>query len=119
MFFSNALKPTIMAIHGSASSEKQWQSLAGKLHGLAHFIAPDLPGYGTAAKDATARLAALDRAVAGRTACLHLVAHSFGGAVALKFAHARPERIASLTLYDPIAARQDPGLPAELDSHLD
>jgi pimeloyl-ACP methyl ester carboxylesterase len=116
MYFSNALKPNIMAIHGSASTAKQWQSLADTLHGSVHFIAPDLPGYGTAATDNGARLAALERAVAGRTACLHLVAHSFGGAVALKFANARPERIASLTLYDPIAAGQGTGLPAELEA---
>jgi pimeloyl-ACP methyl ester carboxylesterase len=34
---------------------------------------------------------------------VHLVGHSYGGAVALHVALARPERIASLTLYEPTA----------------
>src|SRR6478609_5035110 len=33
----------------------------------------------------------------------HLVGHSFGGGVALRLAHASPERILSLSLYEPTA----------------
>jgi pimeloyl-ACP methyl ester carboxylesterase len=34
---------------------------------------------------------------------MHLVGHSYGGGVALRAAVERPERIASLTLYEPSA----------------
>jgi pimeloyl-ACP methyl ester carboxylesterase len=34
---------------------------------------------------------------------VHLVGHSYGGGVALHVAHERPDRIASLTLYEPSA----------------
>ena len=40
-------------------------------------------------------------AVAGSTAPVHLVGHSYGGAVALQFALRWPGRVASLTLYEP------------------
>ena len=120
MLFYPIFKPAVLAIHGSASSSKQWRSLAAKIGTSATFVAPDLPGYGNAADDTRGRLAVLRDATAGRTARIHLVAHSFGGAVALKFANANPERIASVTLYDPIAAIGDvwgrPGLAPELDA---
>ena len=45
---------------------------------------------------------------------MHLVGHSFGGLVALRVALAHPDRIASLSLYEPVAVRvldaNDPSL---------
>ncbi len=118
MFFYPEFKPVVLAIHGSASTAKQWRSLSAKLDPSVTFIAPDLPGYGQAAADSGTRLAALSHATAGRTARIHLIAHSFGGAVALKFANSFPMRVASVTLYDPIAATEDAtghtGLPPAL-----
>ena len=44
----------------------------------------------------------------------HLVGHSYGGATALRFAYANPERLVSLSLYEPVAfhllAKEDPAL---------
>ena len=113
-------KPIVMAIHGSASTAKQWRCLADELGATTTFIASDLPGYGTAENDKGSRLAALEKAIAGRTAPIHLVGHSFFGAVALKFANALPKRIASVTLCDPVTALVGacgrPGLSPELDA---
>lgn len=113
-------KPIVLAIHGSASTAKQWRSLADGFSSTTTFIAPDLPGYGTAANDKGSRLAALEKAIARSPAPIHLVAHSFGGAVALKFSNALPKRIVSVTLYDPVTALEDtsgqPGLSPELDA---
>jgi pimeloyl-ACP methyl ester carboxylesterase len=35
---------------------------------------------------------------------VHLIAHSFGSSVAMRLANAAPERVASVTLYDPVVA---------------
>lgn len=113
-------RPNVMAIHGSASSGGQWRALANQLRGRAEVFSPDLPGYGKAANCACDRLSALERALSQCQAPIHVIAHSFGGAVALRLAHANPERVASLTLYDPITAQPSASgchrLPAELDS---
>src|SRR5688572_17305491 len=53
----------------------------------------------TLADEAAATLGLIDRSE-GK---VHLVGHSYGGAVAIEAALARPGRIASLTLYEPSA----------------
>jgi pimeloyl-ACP methyl ester carboxylesterase len=99
----------VVALHGSAATSRQWRFLAGCLEGRFRVIAPDLPGYGRSERleDGAPDLAR----VAGRLvplidyagAPVHLVGHSFGGAVALKIALAMPERVKSLTLIEPAA----------------
>lgn len=112
--------PPVLAIHGSASSGGQWRALSDQLTGRMQVIAPDLLGYGKAASCVCDRLAALEHLLFLCGEAVHMVAHSFGGAVALRLAHAHPERIKSLTLYDPISAQPSASgyhrLPAELDS---
>jgi pimeloyl-ACP methyl ester carboxylesterase len=99
----------VVALHGSAATSRQWRFLAGCLEGRFRVIAPDLPGYGRSeglepgAPD-LARVAASLVPLIDRTgAPVHLVGHSFGGAVALKIALAMPERVKSLTLIEPAA----------------
>lgn len=108
----------VLALHGSASTGKQWRTLAERLCGTATVVAPDLPGYGTAARDAGSRVAMLEGLIAGIEQPVHIVAHSFGGAVALRLAHDMPDRVASLTLYDPLVVeRSDQGhtiLPSDI-----
>jgi pimeloyl-ACP methyl ester carboxylesterase len=45
---------------------------------------------------------------------VHLVGHSYGGAVALRFCHHAPDRVRSATVFEPVAFhlldREDPGL---------
>lgn len=112
--------PLVLAIHGSASSGRQWRSLADQLSGAARVCAPDLPGYGSAARDTMDRLAVLGQVIRHSTGLINLVAHSFGGAVALRLAHEHPDRVASVTLYDPITADPDATgrhrLPGALDN---
>lgn len=77
--------------------------------GLA-FSAPDMIGTRSAghwtggtpftlADEAAPIIAAIER----RGVPVHLVGHSYGGGVALYIAARHPERIASLTLYEPSA----------------
>jgi pimeloyl-ACP methyl ester carboxylesterase len=100
---------TVIALHCSLGSGRQWTRLAQALRGY-RVIAPDLSGYGrhvarpilpvTLADE----VALLDEQLAETTGPIHLIGHSYGGAVA--FAMATGERhagrIRSLTLIEPV-----------------
>ncbi|ULE33539.1 alpha/beta fold hydrolase [Mycobacterium sp. IDR2000157661] len=97
----------VVAIHGLTGHGRRWQTLAtGHLADLS-IAAPDLIGHGrsswaapwTLEANASALAALID---AGRPAVV--VGHSFGGAVALSLAAARPELVSSLVLLDPAVA---------------
>lgn len=97
----------MVAIHGLTGHGRRWQTLAtGHLADLS-IAAPDLIGHGrsswaapwTLEANASALAALID---AGRPAVV--VGHSFGGAVALSLAAARPELVSSLVLLDPAVA---------------
>jgi len=110
MTMETATKLPVVALHSSASTGGQWKPLVAALQGRAVFT-PDLPGYGRAAfrdsaRDDTATLggdaAAVLRTLGSQVGAFHLVGHSYGGAVALKIALAQPQRVASLTLIEPV-----------------
>lgn len=111
--------PIVLAIHGSASTGKQWRPLQEYLSGIAQVIAPDLPGYGPAQHDQRDRKEVLNAALSACRQPVHVVAHSFGGAVALKLANDLPHRIASVTLFDPIAVTQSSSGQFTLPDPLD
>ena len=103
----DAIKETVVLLHCSGSSGSQWRSLAERLSARYRIIAPDLIGYGanrrcvleegfSLAKEAAPIIAALREPV-------HLVGHSYGGAVALHIARTRPQLVRSLTLIEPSA----------------
>jgi pimeloyl-ACP methyl ester carboxylesterase len=99
----------VVALHGSAATSGQWRFLAGCLEGRFRVLAPDLPGYGRSepledgAPDLARVAARLVPLIDNCGEPVHLVGHSFGGAVALKIAIAMPERVRSLTLIEPAA----------------
>jgi pimeloyl-ACP methyl ester carboxylesterase len=101
---------TVLLMHSSAGSNAQWRSLTESLQDTYRFLAPDLYGYG--GTDAwpgqgplgLAEEAALaDAVLAGTDDPIHLVGHSYGGAVALRFALQHAKRLRSLTLIEPVA----------------
>ena len=101
---------TVLLLHSSAGSGAQWRSLTDKLQSRYRVVAPDLYGYGDTgswpgrAFPKLADEAALADAVLGSSnAPVHVVGHSYGGAVALRFALDRPDRVKSLTLIEPVA----------------
>lgn len=99
----------VVALHGSASTGAQWRRLVGELATHYDVVRPDLPGYGRQQAIVLHGSPSLDgdASVLARVAQdagvpIHIVAHSYGAAVALKFALNQPERVASLTLIEPV-----------------
>jgi pimeloyl-ACP methyl ester carboxylesterase len=101
-------KPAVVALHCSGSSGRAWRHLAAALGERFALIAPDLIGCGATphwsgehpfrlADDAAPLVDIID----ALGAPVHLVGHSYGGAVALRAAVERPHRVASLSLYEP------------------
>jgi pimeloyl-ACP methyl ester carboxylesterase len=100
----------VIALHCSGSSAKQWRHLSQSLGSLTQMWAPDLIGCGSsrhwggdrhfALADEAAPIVSMLDALARP---VHLVGHSYGGAVALRVARERPSLIAGLTLYEPMA----------------
>ena len=99
----------VIALHASASTGGQWRSLVGYIEGRFQIFTPDLPGYGRSERlpRAVAGLAGDAAAIGGLIDAIgepvHLVGHSYGGAVALKLAAMRPEAVRSLTVIEPVA----------------
>jgi pimeloyl-ACP methyl ester carboxylesterase len=100
----------VIALHCSAASAAQWRSLEARLGQSFAFAAPEHYDSGnappwrggdtfTCADEAARTLALIDASERK----VHLVGHSYGGGIALHIALARPDRIASLTLYEPSA----------------
>ena len=104
---STVMKPDVVCLHGSASSGRQWRQLIEKLGRRYRVVTPDLIGYGGQRFDTRERLSLDDEvdAVMGQlgssATAFHLVGHAYGGAVALRLACRYPDRVASLTLYEP------------------
>ena len=100
----------VVLLHASASSSVQWQELTRALDSRFRVLVPDLYGHGGSAPwHGPGPLTLADEAaiVAGLAdhagEPIHLVGHSYGAAVALRFAEACPERLRSLVLIEPAA----------------
>ena len=100
-------RATVICLHSSMSHGGQWRALVNRLETDFDVITPNLLGY-SGANDCFEQLsledevAAVMRQIGDSDAPLHLVGHSFGGAVALRLASMYRERIASLTVYEPV-----------------
>jgi len=101
---------SVVALHSSLGSGRQWSKLAIELGHRCQIIAPDLSGYGddcgpatlptTLAQEVEWLAPRLDEA----RGPIHLIGHSYGGAVAFKIATDSPyaRRVRSLTLIEPV-----------------
>jgi len=105
-------QPLVICLHASASSSRQWSGLIAELEPKVRCIAPDLVGYEGGNAVRRDRRFHFDQEIdnilrqvreqTGKTnGPLHLVGHSYGGAVALQLALAYPSRVASVTVYEP------------------
>ncbi|WP_457321683.1 alpha/beta fold hydrolase [Roseateles sp. P5_E11] len=101
----------VVCLHSSAASGKQWRRLVARGGDAWQWHTPDLYGHGgrpdwpelmpsQLSVEANGVLAGLPFAP---NQGFHLVGHSYGGAVALQMALQQPQRVLSLTLYEPVA----------------
>ena len=101
---------TVIALHCSLSSGNQWGRLSEELAATHRVITPDISGYGnnrgpfdlptTLSEEVDLLEDRLQEAVGP----IHLVGHSYGGALAFKIATDSPlaSRVRSLTLIEPV-----------------
>lgn len=100
----------VVALHSSGASAKQWQRVREGVGRRAAFITPDFHGhgaapavYGSARDTAEADIALALREIDALGRPVHLVGHSYGGAVAIEVALRRPRLVRTLTVYEPVA----------------
>jgi lipase len=96
----------ILGIHGLTGHGQRWETFANRHLPEFGVLAPDLLGHGRSSRDAPwtidANVAALAALLeADGSAPVTVVGHSFGGAIALALATARPDLVAGLVLLDP------------------
>lgn len=119
----------VVCLHASAGTHAQWQALSQVLSTRWQVLSPDLYGHGRSPAwphgaanslhvDAQAVIALMESTSPHLDQRgVHLVGHSYGGAVAMQIALRHPKRVRSLTLYEPVAfgllrelAPRDPSL---------
>ncbi len=124
--------PGIVLLHSSMSSKNQWKPLISLMKPKFKLISIDLSGYGDndlplnhqtfSTDDEVCLVSEIIEKEIGNTEPFQLVAHSYGGAVALKMAAELPHRISSLTLFEPVPfhlLRPDEPAYTEITSVID
>lgn len=97
--------PTLILVHGLASSIYSWAGVIGPLAQSFDVIALDLPGYGGSSQPADLSFDDLPAAVTGLMDALgvtraHFAGNSMGGAVSLLMAARKPERVDRVVILD-------------------
>ncbi len=100
------LGPEVVLVHGLGGSHLNWMCVAPLLAERRRVIVPDLPGFGLSPRQGRVTLARAREALLRliddvATGPVTLVGHSWGGAVALMTAAARPDAVSRLMLVDP------------------
>jgi pimeloyl-ACP methyl ester carboxylesterase len=98
----------VVLIHSSVSGNRQWRALGAALSDRYRVLAPNLFGYGATTawpsampQSLYAQAMLIVALCAGLSGTIHLVGHSFGGAVALKAAELLGARVGRLVLLEP------------------
>lgn len=103
---------TVIALHCSGGTPHQWQTLAQGLTNRYRLITPRHLSAASNHKESMPAFQAFTLADEARAILpillsaeqpVHLVGHSYGGALALYMAQCHPDRVASLSLFEPCA----------------
>lgn len=113
--------PAAVLLHGMLADRRVWRGVLPALEHLGCRLV-ELPGHGWAPAwdGGDYQMQALKLLEAEIDEPVHLIGHSFGATVALRFAVEHPERLLSLTLIEPVffyAAKQTD--PAAFAAYLD
>ncbi|MGH8606816.1 MAG: alpha/beta fold hydrolase [Gammaproteobacteria bacterium] len=105
---SEGVGPTVICLHASAGSSRQWQPLIKRLRSHYRVMAVDLYGHGLTPDWKRERSLSVDDEAAlieplveGVPEGVYLVGQGYGAVVALKLALAHRNRIRGLVLYEP------------------
>jgi pimeloyl-ACP methyl ester carboxylesterase len=103
----------VVLLHSAMSSKLQWYRLMRSMSKDHLLVAVDFYGYGNSPfpgktenfsfSDEITLVESLIKDVIPGDEPFHLVGHSYGGAVGLRFCYQAPERVRSLSLYEPVA----------------
>jgi len=117
-------RQTVVLLHSSAGSSRQWSALLERLGPRYDVRAVDFYGHGDhPAWNGTRPLTLADEAalvepILREAGSVHLVGHSYGGAVAMKVAELHPQSVLSLVVYEPVLFnwlfQDEPDSPAAL-----
>ena len=113
--WGNAGKPTLILLHGGQDHARSWDWVARALRDDWHVICPDLRGHGDSAWSPdgayamayfVADLAQLIEQQGDRP--VTIVAHSWGGAVSIRYAGIYPERVRRLVAIEGVGWGRSP-----------
>jgi pimeloyl-ACP methyl ester carboxylesterase len=112
--WGNADKPLLLLVHGGEDHARSWDWVAERLRDDWHIVCPDLRGHGDSdwSPDGayTMEYMAYDLAAlihhlgAGEVS---IVAHSYGGAISLRYSGLFPETVRRLAVIEGLAAMED------------
>jgi pimeloyl-ACP methyl ester carboxylesterase len=119
--WGNAGAPTLVLVHGGRDHARSWDWVARALRDEWHVIAPDMRGHGDSAWSPDGAYA-MPYLVADLAQLIHqlgeapvtIVAHSLGGAIALRYTGLYPERVRRIAAIEGIGLVQ-PGEQPPLD----
>jgi pimeloyl-ACP methyl ester carboxylesterase len=105
--------PAVLCLHSTGSSSRQWKRLTERLSNRFRVISADLIAHGRSrpwargeAPSIEAELDALSTVVEAEEGAIHVVGHSYGGAVAIRLALRHAGRITTVSAFEPVMFRQ-------------
>src|SRR5687768_12960182 len=105
--------PAVLCLHSTGSSSRQWTRLTERLSKRFRVISADLISHGRSrswargeAPTLDAELDALSTVLESEAGAVHVVGHSYGGAVAIRLALRHPGRVATVSVFEPVMFRQ-------------
>lgn len=112
--WGNADAPPLLLIHGGEDHARSWDWVAQKLRDDWHVVAPDLRGHGDSqwSPDGAYTMEYMACDLASLVAHLgggpvRIVAHSYGGAISLRYSGLFPETVEKLVVIEGLASMDD------------